>query len=494
MIAKLACALGFCAVAAGQDAFEWAGIFSTPLNVYTWTAQKTNRQDSTFDYVDPEMKLVVFPVTTADEASLHALEVQGNQTIQSACSRMYTGDTITCSTASGCCYNLVFDQDAWQTLYPLNTTGIDGIAFFAQHFPTEFENDAHYLKDPQNEDIEPVAEIPEQVAAPPTPSVQVAEDKHTPWAEGIGASVIVNFIALIGVIMMIPALSKAIKSNQLEAEGILGGFAAGAILSCAFFLLLFEATHLVATGWEEEVDVLWRWGTAVLAGIILPSLIHSSASLVEFMPRKANSAEGASGSAAVGDKPDEYVDGQPVAISLAEKLRLFLGVNLGDFFHNLCDGFFLGAGFKGCGSSFGWGIALATVLHEIPQEIADYVILTGPRVGLSPFIALVSNFIAGLGVLLGAVIILGADVGDEVVGLLLAFGGGVYIHIGATECMPKMYAEKLSPLVRMACVASFILGAVLIGLVLLDHEHCVPPTPPGVEAAPAPAGHAHGHR
>jgi UTP--glucose-1-phosphate uridylyltransferase len=131
-------------------------------------------------------------------------------------------------------------------------------------------------------------------------------------------------------------------------------------------------------------------------------------------------------------------------------------------------------------------------LHEIPQEIADYVILTGPRVGVSPLIALVSNFISGLGVLLGTVIVLGADVGDDVVGLLLAFGGGVYIHIGAVECMPKMYAEKLSPLMRIACVASFIFGAVLIGLVLLDHEHCVPPTPPGVE--PAPAASAHGHR
>merc|ERR1712187_16804 len=87
------------------------------------------------------------------------------------------------------------------------------------------------------------------------------------------------------------------------------------------------------------------------------------------------------------------------------KMRLFAGVNIGDFFHNLCDGFFMGAAFKGCGSSFGWGVTLATVLHEIPQELADYVLLTGPLLKLKPWQALVSNFAAGLGVLLGMIII-----------------------------------------------------------------------------------------
>jgi len=494
MIGKFGFALQLFATAAGsgQHAFEWAGIFSTPGNTYTWTAQKTEN-NGTMAYAETTMKLVAIPVSTADETTLHAVEHQGDAAIQqSTCSALSAGEVIVPGTNA--CYNLVFDQDTWQTLYTVNTTGINGVAFFAEHFPTEFENDAHYLKDPSAEDIEPLAELPEAVVQATSPSPAVAE-KDTPWGEGIGASIIVNFVALIGIIMMIPALSKAIKNYHVEAEGILGAFAAGAILSCAFFLLLFEATHLVATGWQEEVDVLWRWGTMILAGILLPSIIHSFASISgTWMARKANSAEAGGGPASAADKPDEYVDGQPMARNFPEQVRLFVGVNLGDFFHNLCDGFFLGAGFKGCGSSFGWGIALATVLHEIPQEIADYVILTGPRVGVSPLIALVSNFISGLGVLLGTVIVLGADVGDDVVGLLLAFGGGVYIHIGAVECMPKMYAEKLSPLMRVACVASFIFGAVLIGLVLLDHEHCVPPTPPGVKPAPAASAHAHGHR
>ncbi len=53
---------------------------------------------------------------------------------------------------------------------------------------------------------------------------------------------------------------------------------------------------------------------------------------------------------------------------------------------------FLGAAFKGCGGSFAMGVFLATVLHEIPQELADYAILTGSSVGMRPAMALLINF------------------------------------------------------------------------------------------------------
>merc|ERR1712061_740585 len=121
--------------------------------------------------------------------------------------------------------------------------------------------------------------------------------------------------------------------------------------------------------------------------------------------------------------------------------------------------------FKGCGSSFGWGVALASVLHEIPQEIADFMILTGPDVKLNTALALFFNFLSGLSVMIGAIIVLSADVSQSNTGLLLAFGGCVYLHIAAVECMPKMYSEKVSLPVRIASTTFFVVGAVLIGLV-----------------------------
>ena len=166
------------------------------------------------------------------------------------------------------------------------------------------------------------------------------------------------------------------------------------------------------------------------------------------------------------------------------KARLVGAVLIGDFFHNLCDGFFVGASFQ-CGDSFGWGVAMATVLHELPQEVADFVVLTGPDVGFSPLKALAANFIGGLSVLLGALIVLSANVDDAAVGLVLAFGGGVYLHIGAAHCLPKMYNVKLTLQERLLAFGSFIIGATLIGLILIGHEHCVP------EGSTSHAGHNH---
>merc|ERR1712014_422057 len=120
----------------------------------------------------------------------------------------------------------------------------------------------------------------------------------------------------------------------------------------------------------------------------------------------------------VGTSPDVVIELKDTT-SWSTKMRVFTGVNIGDFFHNLCDGFFMGAAFKGCGNSFGWGVTLATVLHELPQELADYVLLTGPALSLSPAKALTCNFVSGLGVVLGLVIIFAAEVGDEATGLLL---------------------------------------------------------------------------
>jgi len=33
---------------------------------------------------------------------------------------------------------------------------------------------------------------------------------------------------------------------------------------------------------------------------------------------------------------------------------------------NFCDGIF-GSAFKGCGGSFAWGVAMGTILHEVPR-------------------------------------------------------------------------------------------------------------------------------
>jgi len=465
--------------AGGAANFEWAGIFDTSQNMYVWTAQKVGGS-----YADPGMKLVALPSQTSSESVLHSLEVEGNQTMTLACQQLVSGGVIT--PARNRCYQLNFDQTVWQTLFKVDSSGTQAIAFFAEHFPTEFESTAHYLKDINGTDIEPEAQLPETTATPAAsaaPADKKDKDKHN--GAIMGAAVLVNLVTLIGVVFLVPVLAKMATNYSTEFEGVVCGFAAGALLACAFFLLLFEATHLVGTGWSKEVDVLWRWGTMILAGFVLPALIDNVVATVATKAASQNAspeaavADGETGSSPKQEGPD-----------MVARSRIIGGVLIGDFFHNLCDGFFIAAAFRGCGDSFGWGVALATILHELPQEIADYAILTSSQVALHPLKALVANFISGLSVILGAIIIITTEVQDDGIGLLLAFGGGAYLHVAAVDCMPKIYNKNLSLSGRLSCLVAFMIGAILIGLILLDHEHCVPASS-GAGGSPKPSGHHH---
>jgi UTP--glucose-1-phosphate uridylyltransferase len=118
--------------------------------------------------------------------------------------------------------------------------------------PIEFEATSHYLKDDHGNDIEPKATIPEAAEA-------TEATEETDWGPPMLGALIVNLATFIGVFLLFPPVKK--MSARPVFGAMLFAFAAGALLACAFFLLLFEATHLVAVGWSAEVDVVWRWGT-----------------------------------------------------------------------------------------------------------------------------------------------------------------------------------------------------------------------------------------
>lgn len=457
-----------------EDAFEWAGVFETPENVYLWTAQKVQGNGAHVAYADATMKIAALPASAATEKVLHELEGEGNHALEMNCTQLESGGTV--EVMEDACYVLVFKQDWWQSLYTINARGHSAIAFFTEHFPTEFENTAHYLKDDHGDDIEPLAELPEAEAAQETATAASNSESDTPWGAVMAAAVIVNIVTLVGVIFLVPVFAKLASSYAVEFEGLVSGFAAGALLACAFFLLLFEATHLINEGHKEEVAVIWRWGTMILAGFLLPGFIQMITSALfttQMLP---------------------FAAGDEAKLPADLRARLIGGVLVGDFFHNLCDGFFIGAAFKGCGTSFGWTVAGSTIAHELAQEFSDYFILTGPVANLRPVLALALNFLSGISVLLGAIIILASDIPNEDIGLLLAFGGGVYVHIAATECMPRIYSDKLSVKMRALSLLMFVVGAIAIGLVLLDHEHCVPQVANGAVEAPKTGHEGHHHR
>ena len=151
--------------------------------------------------------------------------------------------------------------------------------------------------------------------------------------------------------------------------------------------------------------------------------------------------------------------------------RLCCSVLVGDFFHNFGDGIFIGTAFSTCSRAVAYGIVFSTIYHELAQEIGDFFLLVN-HAGLSPLQALSVNFISGLSVLLGGIIVLALEPGNTAVGVILSLSAGVYIHLAAGECLPRIDNLLVSGKERLISLAFFILGSAPIGLVLLNHEHC----------------------
>jgi zinc transporter ZupT len=144
---------------------------------------------------------------------------------------------------------------------------------------------------------------------------------------------------------------------------------------------------------------------------------------------------------------------------------------LGDWCHNFADGIFIGAAFMLCTDSVAISIMLATLYHEIAQELADFFLLT-KHANVPIHWALMLNFASGLSCTLGGILILAFSLTNEAVGITLAVSAGVYIYVAASECVPRIEQAVRNTKDRFISLGWFCVGAIPIGLVLLNHEHC----------------------
>jgi zinc transporter ZupT len=328
-------------------AWEWAGTFPLEKDItYTWTAQKKDGK-----YADPTMTLAIMDAGTNDKTGLenteNAAEVlfEGNETEVLSNSPLETGRL----------YRLKFDQKAYQSFYTITVPKTSAYAIFAQHFPTEFEDTLHYLKDESGEDIEPGIEEPEKKAP---------GNMHT-MAEAVGASIVTAMMAFIGVLTLAPVLKKCMQPSYAFAV------ASGVLLACAFMLMWPESLHLIPVnmGSPKESEVSAVFAVMVLLGFVtIPVLewfvaqvtgrafdsVHPNKT-ADKAPRaaaakiKMTDVEGQladnSGDAPLSGKPKEVDWG------------LVLGMAFGDGFHNICDGVVIGVAFKLCNTTTAWTVA-----------------------------------------------------------------------------------------------------------------------------------------
>jgi len=472
------------------DGAEWAGVFSVATTSLVWSMEKVNGA-----YADPAMKIVLIPI--APEAGsgpahvygamdIQALETTASTLMAGTCPEVEDGESMT-PVAAGSCFEMHNGANAMSTFTIAGLTVGSGLAIWTAHMPTEFEATQHYLKDPAGTDIEPLAQLT-------ATAVTVTYTKR--WGAAIGAALLVNLCTLVGVLLMVPVVVAAQKKNPDAFTVAFNAFAAGALISCAFYLMLFEGSHYVAIGAGSEGETAFLWGTMVLLGVLTASVIDLIA--FAFMPLMGMKNSEGKDTTTEGKLEGPYgvggIGGGGDAVQ--RRTRIMSGVLVGDFMHNFCDGIFIGTGFTHCSDALAWGISTATIAHEIAQEFADFIVLTDPKQGnLKPVTALILNFISGLSVALGVIVIMSVDVDGRGIGCILTYGGGVYIQIGLGECMARVYPKNTTAPLKALTIFMFIFGATAIGLILYGHEHCSPGGGDGHNhggAADPHAGHNHG--
>lgn len=137
-----------------------------------------------------------------------------------------------------------------------------------------------------------------------------------------------------------------------------------------------------------------------------------------------------------------------------------------DFVHNAIDGIIIGASFL-ISTEVGIATTVAVVLHEIPQEIADFGLLI--HAGWPRGKALLWNFFSALSAFLGVILVLLLGEGVEyLVPIAAAFTAGAFIYIAGSDLVPELHkTEGLGRTVIQILAVTFGFGLMLL-LVLLE--------------------------
>lgn len=204
-----------------------------------------------------------------------------------------------------------------------------------------------------------------------------------------------------------------------QSRPLLLGFACGVLLGTTFLNLLPEAFASAP-----------RW--AVL-GVIATSLAIMAA--IEW---------------ALGRRRLETLEGKRLAAML-------LGA---DAFHNAADGAAIAASFL-VSPRLGVITAVAVIAHEVPEELADYILLRNSGLARGP--ALVAMAGVQLTAALGAAItLLSAAVWRDVSGLALGLAAGTFLYIALADLLPALWKSPPAPRgARRHAVSGLLTGLAL---------------------------------
>lgn len=156
---------------------------------------------------------------------------------------------------------------------------------------------------------------------------------------------------------------------------------------------------------------------------------------------------------------------------LHESHRKHIGVMnlLGDGLHNFGDGLIIAAAYL-TNPAAGIAATIAVILHEVPQEIADFGVLL--YAGFSKWKAVLFNMASAAIAIIGAIVGLVLGTTSEVfMQFILPFAAGGFLYIAGTNLFPELHKE-CSVKDSVIHFAAILFGVALMVLLLfMGHAH-----------------------
>ncbi|TSC59319.1 MAG: zinc/iron permease [Parcubacteria group bacterium Gr01-1014_107] len=243
----------------------------------------------------------------------------------------------------------------------------------------------------------------------------------------------VSLISLIGV------FTFSFKEEFLKkAVFVLVGLAAGAFFGNAFLHLIPESFEAV----EEPLAVSLFVLAGILLFFVLEKFLHWHHSHDDFEEKSKENNK----------------------VSQDQKVKpLGYLVLVSDAIHNFIDGLIVAASFF-ISVEVGVATTIAIILHEVPQEIADFGLLL--HSGMTKLKALLFNFISALFAIVGALVAILASSSFETVSpFVTAFAAGAFIYIAGSDLVPEIHKTRNFGKSLIQFI-SIILGIVIMFLLI----------------------------
>ncbi len=134
----------------GEGDFEWAGVFDLSAGTYKWSFAKVDGE-----YADPAMKMVILDSGDIEASEELAKELLGSKNSETK----RNNDKLVAQEKA---YFLSFNEKRDTTTFTVEIKKAGKYAFFTEHMPFEFEADEHFFKDVSGDDVEPIAQVPDE--------------------------------------------------------------------------------------------------------------------------------------------------------------------------------------------------------------------------------------------------------------------------------------------------------------------------------------------